>query len=107
MRAVTRYEARDGSMHDTEQECRRHEAALAGRTHECPKCKGTGKVAGAPIKKLERDYVSEGYLGQFASPQFMEVVVGHESVPCDVCGGVGWTAQPKRAITRTETVGYE
>lgn len=107
MRTITQYEARDGSTHETERLCREHEAALDGRHHPCPKCGTSGFVQGKPIINWERDLVSEGYMGQFAQPQFMDVVVGHEKDPCDVCNGVGWTKEPKRPITRTEVVGYE
>lgn len=104
MRAITRYEARDGSMHDTEHECRKHEAALLGRAHECPKCHGTSKMRGEPITERQIDeYDQSGSM----YPVYRTVTVGYKPVPCDVCQGHGWTAQEKKAITKTEIVGYE
>lgn len=107
MRAITKFEARDGSMHDAEQSCRQHEASIDGRTHACPKCKTLVFVWGEPITELQRDYESEGYLGQFAPPQYQSVVVGRKKETCDVCHGTGYTTRLMRPITKSEVIGYE
>jgi len=109
MRAITRFEARDGSVHDVEQDCRKHEAALDGRHHRCPKCSGSGRDPGAPIYNM---IVHRG-----PEPNSVDGFGAHQCVvtekrftghaPCDVCSGFGYTKEPKRPITRTQVVGYE
>jgi len=108
MRLITKYVANDGSEFTDELACRYHEVkSMHGEAHQCPKCLGRGVVQGEPIIERVRDYISESYQGMFARPEYMNKIVGYESVPCNVCGGGGYTATLKLPVTKTTIVGWE
>ena len=107
MKVITIYQANDGTQHDTELGCKTHESNLAGRPHECPKCKGSGFVNGAPITRRERDELAEGYAGFHSGPQYKEVITGYEKKRCDACGGHGFTSKQLTPIIETKITGYQ
>lgn len=108
MRKVTQYEAKDGRRFGIEWGCRKHEAALDGLTHECPKCGGHGDDRSKPL------YFTVVHRGP--EPNSVDGWGAHQCVvherrfdqwmPCDLCDGRGWTKTVKVPITRTEVIGY-
>jgi hypothetical protein len=109
MRAVTQYEAEDGIYFDTAYECRKHEARLHGMTHKCPKCGGHGDDRAKPlyfnvIHRGPEPNSVDGW-GVHRCEVLERRIDGY--LPCEVCNGRGWTAAPKKAIVRTEVIGYE
>ncbi|SAL01584.1 hypothetical protein AWB80_08159 [Caballeronia pedi] len=109
MKVITTFEARDGATFYTEHHCRKHEAALSGRPHECPKCKGTGTDESKPLYRvIEHKGPMPNSVDGWGAHQCVVREKRHDGyMPCDVCQGHGYTAEPKRPITRTEVVGYE
>lgn len=83
-------------------------ALCSGRTHTCPVCTGSGMVDNKdrPLYKSERDYKAEGYLGQFAGPQYTKVLIGYERIACAACSGFGYWDHEPQPITETKTIGY-
>jgi len=61
---ATKYEAKGGSVHDTEQECEHHEKVVQGTRKQCSHCGGAG--------------VNDPY-GD-----------GRHLYQCDYCKGKGW-----------------
>lgn len=101
---VERWEARDGTLFFCERDAVKHDAS---GVHECPKCNGLGRINGQPILEFRVDEEATAWMGQFASPVYDNVIVGHEQIPCDVCDGQGWTEVEKKPITKTKTIGWE
>lgn len=104
---VITYRANDGTVFAVEKDAVKHENFLAGRRHECPKCKGTGAMQGRPIHRTERDREGEAFLGWGCQPQYKQVFVGYERDTCSVCSGHGYTAKPVEVITEQVVVGYK
>jgi len=107
MYMITRYKSDDGSEHLTAYDAIKQDAALKGLHHQCPKCKGEATINGKPKIQQVEDREATAAMGFFASTQFKDEIVGYEKIPCDVCKGLGWTAEPKRPIVKTTVVGYE
>jgi hypothetical protein len=48
-----------------------------------------------------------GYAGGgYGDPEYLDIVVGHEQVPCTVCNGAGWTEREKQPIVEQSIVGW-
>lgn len=101
---VVRWQADDGTLHETERAAKKHEAK---GQHECPKCQGLGRINGEPIHRKVLDKEAPAFGGFFAEPVYKKVIAGYVQVACDVCQGQGWTESKKMPITETKVVGWE
>ena len=101
---VERWQAKDGSLHVSEYECKKHENA---GLFECPKCKGIGRINGKPVYESRYDEEATAWGGQFASPVYKKVVVGYEQITCDLCNGHGWTKEEKKPVMESRVIGWE
>ena len=101
---VSKWQASDGTLHNTECEAKRHDAA---GQHKCPKCYGLGRVNGEPKYGTVYDADATAWGGQFAAPVYTKTVVGYVQDVCDVCNGEGWTVEEKQPITETKVIGWK
>ncbi len=106
MREQTVFLAHDDTPFSTAFECKQHEAKLAGKTYICPACEGKATEHGDDIVESREDEDATAWGGQFASPVYRDVVVGHKVVPCSVCDGYGWTDHQKIPVTKQVRTGW-
>ena len=73
---VTKYQAEDGHIFDTEAQCLDYEARMKGTRRTCPKCNGRGRI-------------SEGFheVRNELTYQYETVKYSHK---CEVCDGKGY-----------------
>jgi len=101
---VELWQAKDGSLHVSEYECKKHESA---GLFECPKCNGIGRINGKKVIKSMFGKEVTAWGGQFASPVYKEIVIGYERIECNVCNGHGWTEEERTPVIESKVVGWK